>query len=419
MRIIIKLIFESFRFAANALRMNVLRTTLSLLGVTIGIFAITGVFTLVDSLESSLKQSLNFLGTNNINVEKWPYGLGGPYPWWKYMRRPHPTYREFEFLEDNIKNAKGITILVVKGGVTAKRKSNSSTDIALLGITYAHDEVYDLEIGNGRYFTQNEIQAARNAVIIGSRVAKDLYPGESAIGKELKLKGLDYHVIGVLEEQGEGFLGMPSSDEQMYVPYKNFLKLYYTGKGRGGLDPTITIKGLDDDIGLVELESEIRGLMRSKRGLKPKEEDDFAINRPEAIANFIGATFDVIGVAGWIIGSFSILVGGFGIANIMFVSVRERTNIIGIQKSLGAKNYFILFQFLFESIFLSVLGGGIGIFLVYLLSFIDLGSMNLVLSVQNVSIGLGVSAIIGMVSGIVPAAMAARLDPVIAIRTQG
>jgi len=159
-------------------------------------------------------------------------------------------------------------------------------------------------------------------------------------------------------------------------------------------------------------------LMRRKRGLKPKEEDNFALNRPEAIANFIGNTFDIIGVAGWVIGSFSILVGGFGIANIMFVSVRERTNIIGIQKSLGAKNYFILFQFLFESVFLAVLGGGIGIVLVYLLSLVSLGSLELTLTINNIALGLGVSAIIGMASGIIPAALAARMDPVIAIRTQ-
>jgi putative ABC transport system permease protein len=173
---------------------------------------------------------------------------------------------------------------------------------------------------------------------------------------------------------------------------------------------------MEDRPGLVELEAELRGLMRIRRGLKPKEEDNFDLNRPEDITNLIGSTFDVIGIAGWFIGGFSILVGGFGIANIMFVSVRERTNIIGIQKSLGAKNYFILFQFLFEAVFLSVLGGGIGIFLVYLLSFVSLGSLDLVLTVSNVALGIGVSATVGVISGIVPAAMASRLDPVIAIR---
>jgi len=398
--------------------MNILRTTLSLLGVTIGIFAIIAVFTLVDSLERSIKDSLNFLGTNNINVEKWPYGFGGgPYPWWKYMQRPYPTYDEYKFLRDNVKNAQGMSIFTVRGGVTAKYESSSSVDLDLLGVVHGHKDVYEIPIEKGRYFTPQEAEAGRNVVILGFRPAKELFPNQSPIGKSIKIKGLKYHVIGVIKEEGDGFLGAPSNDENIYMPYRSFLKIYYSGQ-RSGVESHITVKGLDKDIGLVELEAELRGLMRKKRSLKPKEEDTFALNRPEAIANFIGSTFDVIGLAGWVIGGFSILVGGFGIANIMFVSVRERTHIIGIQKSLGAKNYFILFQFLFESVFLSVIGGGVGILLVWLLSFVSLGSLDLVLSLSNIVLGLGVSAIIGMASGIIPAAMAARLDPVIAIRSQ-
>lgn len=419
MALIIKLIFESFRFAWNALTANLLRTILSLLGVTIGIFAIIAVFTLVDSLEKSIKDSFNFLGTNNINVEKWPYGFGGgPYPWWKYLQRPHPTYAEYEFLAKNVKNSNGISIIGTRGGVTAKRENSSSANISLVGVSYGHIDVFEIPFSAGRFFTQEETNTGRNVAILGSRVAKDLFQGRDPIGSEIKLKGLKYYVIGTIEEEGEGFLGTPSNDDNIYVPFKSFTKQYYSGQGRGGFEPTITLKGKETDIGLVELEAELRGLMRKKRGLKPKEEDNFAINRPEALTNFISSTFDVIGLAGWVIGSFSILVGGFGIANIMFVSVRERTNIIGIQKSLGAKNYFILFQFLFESVFLALIGGGIGIFLVFLLSFISLGSLELDLTIQNISIGLGVSAVIGMASGIIPAAIAARLDPVIAIRSK-
>ena len=409
---------ESFRFAWNALRTNVMRTILSLLGVTIGIFAIIAVFTLVDSLEKSIKDSLSFLGTNNINVDKWPYGLGGPYPWWKYLQRPFPTYEEYEFLAENVANAKAITIIASRGGITAKRESSSSTDLNLVGITFGHKDVYDIPVNFGRYFTQNEMASGRNVALIGHRVANDLFPQENPIGKEIKVKGMKFHIIGTLEEEGDSFLGAPSNDENIYLPFNSFSKLYYTGDGRGGVEPTISLKGLDSDIGLVELEAELRGLMRRKRGLRPKEEDDFALNRPEAVVNTIGSFFDVLSLAGWVIGSFSILVGGFGIANIMFVSVRERTHIIGIQKSLGAKNYFILFQFLFESVFLSLIGGGIGILLVFLLSFASLGSLELVLSVGNIVLGMGVSVIIGMVSGIIPAILAARMDPVSAIRMQ-
>ncbi len=417
MALIIKLILESFRFAWNALTSNLLRTFLSLLGVTIGIFAIISVFTLVDSLETSIKSSLSFLGTNNITVDKFPYEFGnGQYPWWKYVQRPNPTYNEYQFLTSSLTNASDLTISANRGGVTAKYKSSSSTGVNLMGVVYEHKNVFEIPIVNGRYFTPDEASSGRNVAVIGHRIKDDLFQDLEPLGRQIKIKGLNFYIIGVMEEEGESFIGTPSHDDQIYLPFKSFSKLYRVAR-RYGIQPTITLKGFEEDIGLVELESELRGLMRIKRGLKPKEGDSFALNRPEAISNFIGSTFDIIGIAGWVIGGFSILVGGFGIANIMFVSVRERTSIIGIQKSLGAKNYFILFQFLFEAIFLSVLGGAFGILLVYLLSFISLGSLDLVLTISNIFLGIGVSASVGVISGIVPAAMASRLDPVIAIRS--
>jgi len=235
------------------------------------------------------------------------------------------------------------------------------------------------------------------------------------LGKEVKIKGMKFTIIGIFEEEGAGFLDLPSKHEACLIPFGAFSKMFYTG--RNGLEPTIAAKGKDTDIGLVALENEMTGLLRAKRGLKPTEENNFALNKTEFIQNAIGSIFDVISVAGWVIGGFSILVGGFGIANIMFVSVRERTNIIGIQKSLGARNYFILFQFLFEAVCLSLIGGGSGILLVYFLSFIPLGSLDLILSFNNILLGLGVSSAIGVVAGIVPATLAARMDPVEAIRT--
>jgi putative ABC transport system permease protein len=184
------------------------------------------------------------------------------------------------------------------------------------------------------------------------------------------------------------------------------------------MEPTLAVKGRESDPGLQELEYELKGVMRNIRGLKPREDDNFALNRPEMVAEAISGMFKVIGVAGWVIGGFSILVGGFGIANIMFVSVKERTNIIGIQKSLGAKNYFILFQFLFESIFLSLIGGGVGIFIVFLITIIPQDALKLLLSLSNITLGLGVSVVIGVLSGIIPAVLASNLDPVTAIRSK-
>ncbi|MDR7129075.1 putative ABC transport system permease protein [Algoriphagus sp. 4150] len=410
-----KLSWESFRFAISALKTNLTRTILSLLGVTVGIFAIIAVFTLVDSLESNIKSSFSFLGTNVMRVDRFPFASGPQdYPWWKYFRRPPGTVAEYEFLQQRLTAAEAVTISA-SATTTVKAGSNAYQGMSLTGAVYSYQDVYEVDLEEGRYFTQSEIKASRNLAIVGRKIANTLYPQQDVIGKQIKIKGMKFTVIGVFEEEGEGLFDAPSKDEACLIPYGAFNKMYYTG--RNGMEPTIAVKGLEEDIGLVALENEMTGLLRAKRGLRPRDEDNFALNKTEFIQNAIGSIFDVISVAGWVIGGFSILVGGFGIANIMFVSVRERTNIIGIQKSLGAKNYFILFQFLFESVCLSLIGGITGIFIVFLLTFIQLGSLEIVLSLANIMLGLGVSTIIGVVSGIVPATLAARMDPVEAIRT--
>ncbi len=414
--IALKLIKESLIFALSALKSNLLRTTLSLLGVTIGIFAIIAVFTLVDSLEDSINDSLSFLGRTNVDIRRFPFEFGPDVPWWDYIKRPYSTYKEYDFIRGQVQNAEAVTIFAINS-VTPKYKNSSSSDITLLGISHGHQEVYnDFKDLTGRYFTVQEFEAGRNVAIIGNRSKTELFGGTDPFGKQIKIKGTKFTVVGVITEQGAGLFGETSKDENIYIPYKAFTKINYVGED--GLEPLITIKGLESDIGLVELEYELKGLVRKIRGLRPKEKDNFSIVRQQAILNSIGSFFDVLGIGGWLIGGFSILIGGFGIANIMFVSVRERTGIIGIQKSLGAKNYFILFQFLFESIFLSIIGGSVGLLLVYLVTFVDLGSLDLALSIQNIVLGVGVAATIGTISGIVPAVIAARMDPVEAIRAQ-
>ena len=417
--ILLKLIGESFRFAWNSLRMNVFRTILSLLGVTIGIFAIIAVLTVVDSLERSIKESLSFLGSEVVYVQKWPFvpESGEEYEWWDYWRRPNASLNEFNFLQTNLKNKEAMAIFANRGGVLAKYKNNSYTQTALQGGSYNYNEVFSVPLESGRYFTEEETETGRNVAIIGANIEKFLFTDVEPLGKEIKFRGMKFTVIGTMEEEGESFMGTPSNDDNVIIPYGAVRKMYSTGTGAWNeTGSTIGIKGTEQDLGLVELEYEVTGLMRSRRGLKPKMRDNFALNRPEAIMDIISGVFDVIGLAGWVIGGFSILVGGFGIANIMFVSVRERTPLIGIQKSLGAKNYFILFQFLFESVFLSLIGGLVGLFIVYMISFIPLGSLELILTWKNVLLGAGVSSAIGVVSGIIPAVLAARMDPVIAIR---
>lgn len=413
--IFLRLVFESFRMAWNALTQNALRTILSLTGVTIGIFAIIAALTVVDSLKENIKESLSFLGTEVLYIEKWPYIFTPNAPWWEYQKRPMITFNEYKYLQANLKNASDICVFVVSGGRVIKRKSNSVGGINLMGVTEGHSDLYDIELEQGRFFSNREINYATNAVIIGYNTKNALFPYVDPIGREVTIRGLKYTVIGVMKETGETLLNTPSNDETVMIPFGSFKKIFYTGRRRGGY-VLMAVKGIASDVGLIELENEIRGFMRNYRGLRPKDKDDFAINRPEAITNQLQGIFDVLTTAGWFIGIFSILVGAFGIANIMFVTVSERTGIIGIQKSLGAKNYFILFQFLFEAIVLSIIGGAVGLLLVYFGTFIDLGSFVVTLMIKNIILGLGISSFVGVAAGIIPALMAARLDPVVAIR---
>ncbi len=416
----LKLVLESLSFAWKALRSNLLRTILSLLGVTIGIFSIIAVLTLVDSLKTNILDSLNFLGSDVIYVHKWPWGAGGKgRDWWKeYIKRPNASYAEYRFLKNNMQTSRVVSIYAGTGSNTIKAGSNGINKIEVDGASLDYEKLFEINIEKGRYLTSAEVEGGRNVAVVGHEIAKALFPKlDDPIGEYIKVKNLRFKIVGVIKREGESFMGFTSKDYSCIIPYDAFRKIYQTGTGRWNeVGSVIGLKGEQDDFGLVELENEARGLLRVKRGLKPEKKDNFTMNRPEAVAKSLDGLFDVLGIAGWVIGGFSMLVGGFGIANIMFVSVKERTSIIGLQKSLGAKNYFVLFQFLFESIFLSMIGGLAGLLLVWLLTFVPFGSLIVVLSVKNIILGLGVSSVIGLVAGIVPAAVAARLDPVIAIR---
>ncbi|HEX9956636.1 MAG TPA: ABC transporter permease [Fibrella sp.] len=411
---VVRQIIESLRFAWQSLRSNLLRTTLSLLGVTIGIFAIIAVFTIVDSLQRNIKDTLGGLGSNVIYVQKWPFEFGSEYRWWKYFQRPEPTFNEYRLLSDRLENAQAVVAMGGRGGITVKNGSNSLRS-RISGVTYDYNKISDVPIAQGRYFAPQEMGSSRNVAIIGSEIAETLFPNQNSIGQSIHIAGLKFIVIGVGEKKGASILEIGGNpDLRCIIPYGTFAKLFQSKRP----NLTIAVKGYESDEGLENLEGEIKGVLRARRSLRPAQEDSFAINRPEALAKFISGIFAVLTIAGWFIGGFSMLVGGFGIANIMFVSVKERTNIIGIQKSLGAKNYVILLQFLFEAVLLAVVGGLVGIGLVYLMSFMNLGSLDIQLSTGNIMLGIGVSGTIGMLFGILPAALAARMNPVDAIRSK-
>lgn len=415
--IFLKLFRESFLFAFDALRQNKTRTLLSLLGVTIGIFVIIAVDSAVDTLRNNMHQSINKLGSNSIYIQKWPWAFGDKdYPWWKYMQRPTPKLRDFDELKRRSQTAYGISYEISVDSRTIKYKSNTVQGAQIYAVSQDHNKTWNFDFSQGRYFTEMESRAGAPVAVIGFDIAQNLFPAGDAVGKDLKVMGRNVRIIGVFAKVGQDLLGISDDDKQILLPL-NFAKDVIDVQS-DRYNPQIVVRGKD---GITEndVESEVQGLMRSIRRIRPNDEDNFALNKATILTKGFDDLFHTLDIVGLFIGIFSLLVGGFSIANIMFVSVKERTNIIGIQKSLGAKNYFILLQFLVEAVVLCIIGGLFGLGWVYLITLAVKAAVDIkvVLDLHNIIKGIGISTIIGVASGFIPAFSAARMDPVEAIRT--
>jgi len=409
----LRLLKEGFIFAFNSVIVNKLRTFLSLFGITIGIFSIISVFTALDWMEKSIRDSVSSLGNNVIYIQKFPWNFDPNLAWWDIIKWPSVSENDYQAVVKKNTKAQAVCLLAYQPEKVKYRK-NIANDVNVVAVTSEFENIRAFEMASGRYFSPSEAAIGKNVAVIGAMIAEKLFEKTDPIGKEISIAGFKTTIIGVMKKEGKGGISDSGMDDLTIIPI-NFGKSFINFRNRW-LETQLMIKA-KPGVQIQELSDETTMILRASRRLQPDEINNFSVNQASLITQGLDAIFIAINIGGWIIGGFSILVGGFGIANIMFVSVRERTNIIGIQKALGAKKFFILQQFLVESVLLSLIGGVLGILMIFIATLVInyLWDLNMYLTLGNMVLALTISGIIGVVAGYAPAASAARMNPVEAI----
>lgn len=410
-----KIFWEAVVMAMQQLTGNKLRSFLSLLGISIGIFCIIGILSAVDSLKDYIQNNLNKLGNDVVYVQKWPFvDMGGN--WWDWIKRPYPDYEEFEAVKTKSQTADLVSFHLDVGVKTAKYQSNSVDRVFLAACTVEFASIFNMDIEQGRFFTASEAQFGSNVIILGANVAEALFGNIDPLGKDIKMVGKKFRVIGVIKKEGEDPFNPLNFDDSAFISV-NSARSFISLKSNQFWNSSISVKAREGmDVRMVK--DELTSIVRAHRRLKPKQEDNFALNEISMIASVLGSFFGTLNILGFVIGFFALLVGGVSVANIMFVSVKERTAIIGIKKSIGAKREAILLEFLIEAVVLCMVGGviGLGLIFVILTALTYALDFELHLSMTNIALGLAASIFVGVVSGFVPALQASNLDPVEAMR---
>ncbi|MGC4036377.1 MAG: ABC transporter permease [Chitinophagaceae bacterium] len=416
MRRTFEIILSSFRMAIQELWKNKLRTFLSLFGITIGIFCIIGVLATVNSLQQNIQNEIKSLGNNTIYIDKWDYSAGGgpDYPWWKYVKRPSPKYEEIKEIKERTPSARYVAFNLSNSG-TIQYEGNMLSGVHIYGVSEDYKNIQSIDIAVGRFITDAEFATGSNTIVIGNEVAEKLFgSADRAIGKNVTAKNKQMQVVGVVKKQGKSMIGGWDYDVSIILNYRFARNVMDERRS----DPVIMVQGTAN-LTSKALKDDLAGTMRALHKLTPTQEDDYALNDINDFSDAIGQAFVSINIGGWAIAALSLIVGMFGVANIMFVTVRERTNQIGLKKAIGAKSRIILSEFLLESAFLCIIGGVIGLTLVFVLTKILSGVFNfpIFISTDNMILAIGICILVGILAGFIPARQAAKMDPVVAIRS--
>jgi len=413
----LEIITSSFKMALQELWKNKLRTFLSLFGITIGIFCIIGVLATVNSLERNIKNEVSSFGTNTIYVDKWEYvgGGGDEYPWWKYVNRPSPKYEEIKQIKERTPSAKFVSFRIYAND-KVDYAGSSLSNVNYYGVSEDFDDIQPIPAAYGRYMSDAEFDRGVNAIAIGNDIAEKLFGNpELGVDKEVTIRGRKARVIGVIKKQGKQMIGGWDFDQSIVIPYKFARNIINELRA----DPLIMVQG-QDYLTSKALKDDLSGAMRAIRKLSPTQDDNFALNDINDLTESVSRAFASLNIGGWAIAALSLIVGMFGVANIMFVTVRERTGQIGLKKAIGAKNRVILTEFLLESAFLCIIGGMIGLILVFILTQILSGALDfpVYISTNNMVMAVGICIFVGVLAGFIPARQASRMDPVVAIRSK-